>query len=113
MTRDEIAKLSGRELDAAVAERVFKIRPLSIGCDGSTTVPFYSQSNCRCLAEMIAKAREAGWTAEIDDFGNGWHVKLTHAVDGYADRWAGSEGSTLPEAFARALLMATILQEAS
>jgi len=131
LTRESIAALSGRKLDAAVHELVFGLTFEYWCCDcgtvrsdqiaehirqhcgplkgpNPTSWPEYSHPDCRGLAEMIAKARERGLSIQIRDGayrkGRSWAVTLTDKSG-----WAHiAPGSTLPEAFGRALLLATL-----
>lgn len=110
LTRETVCALSGRELDAVVSVHIFANDPLPTDYDsfrwGGT--PQYTYDDYRGLAAMVDQAHASGWTAEIDDFGDSWHVRLSHSVDGYYDRYEGANGDTLPTAFARALLLTTL-----
>ncbi len=119
LTREAIAALRGRELDAAVNYHLFGVKTTYDWPDAPcpfADVPCHTHPDCRGLAAMIAKARQSGWTCEMfEDLspdGDDWLVRLTFCHGGmYSKREMG--GSTLPEAFARALLLTTIPPEAS
>lgn len=115
LTREAIGKLSGRELDAAVAHHVFKTP--SVYAWPTATYPFagipkHSHPDCRGLAEMIAKARENWWITIEETGTENWTVNLLEKKQGSRNaRDIEGDGSTLPEAFARALLLTTIPPE--
>lgn len=124
LTRESIAALSGRELDAAVHRHAFGVRMWDRGpwnghwCDkDGANAPEYTHPDCRGLAEMIAAARKRGlWPfmqpphREQDgewQVGFGTQREYANVID--CD-WPTGYGSTLPEAFARALLLTTLTE---
>jgi hypothetical protein len=66
-------------------------------------LPYFSHEDCRGLAAMIDKVREQGWMIEVEWNGTDWFAML-----GGHGRCEFAHGSTLPEAFARAVLLTTL-----
>ncbi len=115
LTRESIAALSGRDLDAAVHRHAFGVRMWDRGpwnghwCDkDGANAPEYTHPDCRGLAEMIAAARERGWKFRSIEQDDGSIAVILVQVAGRA--WLTGFGSTLPEAFARALLLTTLTE---
>lgn len=109
MTAADIAKLTGRELDAAIHERLFGFAHDFPVCGwmvhGLPDAWQQTHPNCRGLAAMIDKMRDRGWKFHIVEQDNGTILVI---LNGRSRVWPTAFGTTLPEAFARAALLTTL-----
>lgn len=121
LTPDTIAALSGRELDIAIAQHVFHIADVRqwdvdgdvLACVGplwNRDYLFeYTHDDYRGLAAMVEKVRAAGWHIRMQMTPyDKWYVVLCKGDNEPIE----AHGSTLPTAFARALLLTTLPENA-